>query len=315
MSTTPLDRRTFLARGAAAGGSLLSLTALERLSLRDASAHRRHPRAAGYGPLERKADQRGVEVLALPAAFSYVTFSHSGSTMSDGNLTPLALDGMGAFPGERRGLVRLVRNSEDRNGVGAGSVGGAPASKYDVDAGGGTTTLVYDELRSGLVADFVSLNGTTVNCAGGIGFRGRTWLTAEETLRGPDSAAAGDRFSKPHGYLFEVPAERGPGELEPGEPLRAAGRFSHEAAAVDPRTGVVYETEDPGSGRGAGFYRFIPEDPCELTRGGRLQMLALRGRPQADMREGQQVGRRLEVEWVDIDEPDPEQTGLDDPRA
>ncbi len=73
-----------------------------------------------YGPLARVADQRGVEVLALPAGFSYVTFSHSGSTMADGNPTPLALDGMGAFAGRRRGEVRLVRNSEDRNPPGDG---------------------------------------------------------------------------------------------------------------------------------------------------------------------------------------------------
>jgi uncharacterized protein len=315
MSTTPLNRRTFLTRSAAAGGTLLSLTALERLALRDAAAGRPHRRHESYGPLERVADQRGVEVLALPAGFSYVTFSHSGSTMSDGNPTPLALDGMSAFDGGRRGLVRLVRNSEDRNGPGAGSVGGDPAAKYDPDGGGGTTTLVYDEYSRSLVQDFVSLNGTTVNCAGGIGYRARSWLTGEETLRGPDATATGERFSERHGYLFEVPVGRGPGELERGEPLRAAGRFSHEAAAVDQRTGVVYETEDPGSGRGAGFYRFLPDDPCELTKGGRLQMLAVTDQPQLDMREGQQVGKRLDVSWVDIDEPDPEQVDVNDPRG
>ena len=315
MSTTPLNRRTFLTRSAAAGGTLLSLTALERLALRDAAAGRPHRRHESYGPLERVADQRGVEVLALPAGFSYVTFSHTGSTMSDGNPTPLALDGMSAFDGSRRGLVRLVRNSEDRNGAGAGSVGGDPAAKYDADGGGGTTTLVYDENGRSLVEDFVSLNGTTVNCAGGIGYRARGWLTAEETLRGPDASATGERFSEPHGYLFEVPVGRGPGELERGEPLRAAGRFSHEAAAVDQRTGVVYETEDPGSGRGAGFYRFLPDDPCELTKGGRLQMLAVTNQPQLDMREGQQVGKRLDVSWVDIEEPDPEQVDVNDPRG
>jgi uncharacterized protein len=311
--TTTLDRRAFLTRSAAAGGTLLSLSALERLTLRDAGAHRGRP--TSYGPLERKPDQRGVEVLALPAGFSYVTFSHTGSTMSDGNPTPLALDGMGAFHGGRRGLVRLIRNSEDRNPAGAGSVGGDPSAKYDPDGGGGTTTLVYDERERELVADFVSLNGTTVNCAGGIGYRARSWLTGEETVRGPDASSAGERFSQRHGYLFEVPVDRGPGELEKAEPLRAAGRFSHEAAAVDQRTGIVYETEDPGSGLGAGFYRYVPDDPRELSRGGRLQMLAVRDRPQLDMREGQQVGQRLEVTWVDIDDPDPEQTSVADLRS
>lgn len=311
---TGIDRRGFLTRGAAAaGGGLLSLTALDRLALQDALARHRWG-GEPYGPLRRKRDQRGVEVLALPAGFSYVTFSHSGSTMSDGNPTPLALDGMAAFPGRGRDEVRLVRNSEDRNDAGQGGVGGDPAAKYDPAAGGGTTTLVFDEDRRRLVADWVSLNGTTVNCAGGIGIGGRSWLTGEETVRGPESTAAADRFPKRHGYLFEVPIDRGPDELRRGEPIRAAGRFAHEAAAVDDRRGIVYETEDPGSGVGAGFYRYLPDNPRRLTEGGRLQMLAIRGRPQLDMRENQRRGAGLPVRWVDIDEPDPEQTSVSDPR-
>ena len=123
-----LDRRTFLTRAAVAGGGLVSMGALERLVARDA---RGNPTATGrepYGPLRRVRDQRGVEVLALPAGFSYVTFSHTGSKMSDGNPTPLALDGMGSFAGGRATdtararhgdqFVRLVRNSEDRNPAG-----------------------------------------------------------------------------------------------------------------------------------------------------------------------------------------------------
>ena len=311
---TELDRRTFLTRGAAAaGGGLLSLTALDRLALQDALARHRSG-SEPYGPLRRTPDQRGVEVLALPAGFSYVTFSHTGSTMSDGNPTPLALDGMAAFPGRHRGQVRLIRNSEDRNPPGQGGVGGDPAAKYDPAAGGGTVTLVYDEHRRRLVADWVSLNGTTVNCAGGIGPYGRSWVTGEETVRGPEATAPEERFPQRHGYLFETPLERGPGELERGEPIRAAGRFCHEAAAFDDRRGILYETEDPGSGVGAGFYRYLPDDPRRLTRGGRLQMLAVRGRPQLDMRENQTPGVGLPVEWVDIDEPDPEQTSVSDPR-
>ncbi|MGH2743673.1 MAG: alkaline phosphatase PhoX, partial [Thermoleophilaceae bacterium] len=210
--------------------------------------------------------------------------------------------------------VQLIRNHEDRNLAGQGSVGGDPAAKYDPQAGGGTTTLIYDERRRELVRDYISLNGTTVNCAGGIGFGAKSWITGEETVRGPESTSEADRFPERHGYIFEVPVSRGPDELKKGVAIRAAGRFAHEAVAVDQRSGIVYETEDPGSGvSGAGFYRYVPVDPRRLTRGGSLSMLAIRHRPQVDLRKGQRVGARLPVHWVDIDDPDPSYSSLSDP--
>ena len=127
--------------------------------------------------------------------------------------------------------------------------------------------------------------------------------------------AVNQRFAKRHGYLYETPVGRGPGELEPAVPIVAAGRFSHEAVAVDQRTGVVYETEDPGSGLGAGFYRFIPENPADLAAGGVLEMLAIAGQPQVDLRKGRTRGEALPVQWVRIDEPDPTLRNVRDSRS
>jgi secreted PhoX family phosphatase len=81
------------------------------------------------------------------------------------------------------------------------------------------------------------------------------------------------------------------------------GRFAHEAVAVDPLTGIVYETEDlsPNSG----LYRFIPNVGGQLVKGGRLQMLGIKDRPTYDARTNQTVGAELECVWVNIANPNP----------
>jgi secreted PhoX family phosphatase len=80
------------------------------------------------------------------------------------------------------------------------------------------------------------------------------------------------------------------------------GRFVHEAVAVDSQTGIVYLTEDLPA---AGFYRFIPEQPGKLVAGGRLQMLAIKDRPNFDTRTKQKAGSAMPATWVDIHDPDP----------
>jgi len=191
---------------------------------------------------------------------------------------------MAAFRGPSRNLVRLVRNHEQS--------GPTPFAlpAYDALASGGTTNLVYDTAARELVESYASLSGTIRNCAGGPTPWG-SWLTCEEEFSARE---------KPHGYIFEVPA--GATSAVNPKPLTAMGRFVHEALAVDPATGIVYETEDRGS---SGFYRFIPKDRRKLAVGGRLQMLAVKDRHQYDARTGQKVGRSLRTAWVDIDDPDP----------
>ncbi|WP_262403476.1 PhoX family protein [Actinomadura sp. CNU-125] len=258
----------------------------------------------GYGPLCRaRAASTGEELLALPAGFTYTVFGLTGTTMSDGQATPIAHDGMAAFPSPRRGAVRLIRNHEVRTGPGSptGRVHVPGSDRYDEQGVAGTTTLDVDPRTGRVLEHFVSLNGTTTNCAGGVMYGGRGWLSCEETTAGPRQG-----WQRKHGYVFEVPLHGpGPGRPAASRPITAMGRFSHEAVAVDPRTGYVYETEDD-SGKPNGFYRYRPRNPRDLAGGGVLEMLKITGRPGYDTREGQRMGARLPVEWVRIDDPDPD---------
>jgi len=104
------------------------------------------------------------------------------------------------------------------------------------------------------------------------------------------------RLTRNHGYVFEVPIDG----AASAEPLTAMGRFVHEAVAVDPETGIVYETEDQ---RRCGLYRFTPSTRGRLQDGGVLEMLAIVGRPRFDTRTGQESGIRYPIRWVPIADP------------
>jgi hypothetical protein len=305
-----LDRRSFITQGAAAAGAAAAGTTLFQTLNNAAGASppaRGHggPKGrkgdGGYGQLARVADQNGDEILALPEGFEYVTFSKIGETMSDGTPVPVAHDGMAAFKGHGNTTL-LIRNHEVRTGPGTveGSAQASADRKYDPLGVGGNVTLLFDTRRGRLERHFVSFAGSIVNCAGGIAYRDVGWITAEETVAGPNQG-----WGQKHGYNFLVrTSARGP---EKSPPLSAMGRFAHEACATDPRTGIVYQTEDDGND--SGFYRFRPRDPHDLTRGGRLEMLAVRGEPARQMITGQEVGRALRVDWVRIDDPDPDLEG------
>jgi secreted PhoX family phosphatase len=230
--------------------------------------------------------------LLLPADFKYLSFGWTGDMMSDGIATPSAHDGMAAFDAGH-GRVRLVRNHE----VGDGPDAFAPGLAYDEQAGGGTTTLEFDTLRGELVGSWASISGTVRNCAGGP-TPWASWLTCEETTLGVGN---GD-LTKNHGYILEVPVD---GAAVPNA-YKAMGRFSHEAVAVDPATGWVYETEDAGGT--SGFYRFRPTTRGALGNGGTLDMLGVRGTPQFDTRTNQ-TGEWMDVQWHVIDQPDPNLAG------
>jgi uncharacterized protein len=285
-----VGRRSFLARSAMAT-SAVGLGGMFSALVARGPQHPRNGRGPSpdYGPLEPAIDETtGLPLLLLPNAFRYLSFGWTGDPISGGLLTPAAHDGMAAFPAGH-GRVHLVRNHE----VGDGPDAFAPGLAYDPQAGGGTVTLAFDTLRGRVDDAWASISGTVRNCAGGATPWG-SWLTCEETTLG---VGTGD-LTQPHGYILEVPADGTGNPI----PYKEMGRFSHEAVAIDPVTGFVYETED--SGNNSGFYRFRPSRPGVLSEGGILEMLAISGEPQYDTRTGQ-TGDWLEVEWRTIDVPDP----------
>lgn len=286
------DRRRFLGATASAFAALAASGCMTRTG--PAAAPR--PVAGGFGGYGAlRADPAGL--IDLPEGFSYRVLSRLGDAMDDGGTVPDKADGMGCFD-LGNGAIALVRNHEllptdDAGGPiakGFGKRNGAFVS-------GGTTTIVLDAGTLAVQRQFRSLGGTIRNCAGGTTPWG-SWLTCEEAPTGPGQRY-GDGLERNHGWVFEVPASA-PGLVD-AVPLTAMGRFNHEAAAVDPATGIVYMTEDRDDGV---LYRFLPKVPGKLAEGGRLQAMVIEGL--ADTRNwtapAMPVGKPFRVSWVDLDE-------------
>lgn len=290
MTLAVIDRRRFLAATSSAFAALLASGAMLRGSGALAGGG-----AGGlsYGPL--LPDPAGL--LDLPQGFSYRVISRLGDAMDDGGTVPDHADGMGCFalPG---GEIALVRNHELTQRHDAG---GPIARGFGTHNGrfvaGGTTTLVLDPATLAVKRQFRTLGGTIRNCSGGVTPWG-SWLTCEEAPTGPGQKY-GDGLARNHGWVFEVPAQA-TGLVDP-VPLTAMGRFNHEAACVDPVTGMVYLTEDRDDGV---FYRFIPAVPGDLAKGGRLQAMVIEGLPDTRNWQSTAMARRqfYPVRWIDLDE-------------
>jgi secreted PhoX family phosphatase len=306
-----LSRRSLLSRTAASSltvalaGSVQGLFGTSTAHAAPRSMPGR-PGTAGYGPLVPDPAGR----LALPAGFAYTVVAESGVTrLASGERSPSDPDGMASFVRHGGNGSALVLNHEI-SGSEANPVPAIPGFVYDASAKGGTTTIQVDK-DGRTVSQVVSLAGTHNNCAGGR-TPWDTWLTCEE------SEAI---LAKRHGYVFEVDPYDQEANRDP-QPVKALGRFSHESVAVDPETGVIYQTEDASNPNGLLFRWTPPAEALPLTKGtlrtlgdraGTLEALkatTLAGTHVPDLSVATEPGTTYRCTWVDVPERDATTTSV-----
>ena len=272
-----MDRRNFIKNSSKTG---IALMALSLIPLKAAQKYK------SLSSLKKDPDK----LFNLPDFLEYKIVARNGEVMSDGLQTPPRPDGMACFQ-NNDGTITLIKNHEiGSRRLPSSYDSNLPKSiSYDTNfAGvpytGGTTNLVLDPKSLKRIDHYRSLAGTINNCAGGRTSWG-SWISCEET-RMDD-----------HGYAFEVYANKRPNSVRR---LDYMGRFNREAVSIYEPTGIVYQTEDDSSGL---FYRFLPSDPKDLAKPGKLQALKIKS--QIDPRNPKnniKTGSKFEVEWVDIDD-------------
>lgn len=326
MTDISFDRRQFLSTGSVGAFALsLPLSGLMETQARaevGPNGEQTSLAESPYGPVAPTADlNTGLPLLQLPAGFSYRSISWRGDLMSDGQRVSPGHDGMAVVQvtGGRTPEHILIRNHELTNGTRQDVVGNSAAVYNPLATRAGGCSVL--RVRNGVVSDHrQAIAGTAQNCAGGLTLW-NSWLTCEET----NIAATGGAM--PHGYVFDVSTDV---SKTVAQPIKEMGRFAHEAIAMDPFTGYVYLTEDASPV--SGFYRFKPTSSVRaygaLSQGGTLQMAKVVGVDKANLislagsrpSDIERVGQTLEIEWVEIEEPDADrrtivESGTNNPRT
>lgn len=296
-----MKRRAFLGLAAVSGIQFMALASRNGWAVAEPNAEKR----AGFGAL---VDRPG-ELLDVPEGFTYTVLQNAGTPMSDGYKMPPQPDGMATFM-DSDGNYVLLRNHELGNTEFMTRYGflmqkyGSLGPVFSKDHFGGVARLVVGkesllgDLKAGrgnpsraLMDSRMVLLGTSKNCSGGTIEGG--WVTCEES----DEPG--------HGYAFYTkPTDS---ELKAPRVIKSWGRMHREAVVMDPRTGVVYMTEDRSD---ACFFRHVPDNARLPFSTGKVQAMQVVGQstmdpypeaPTQGVIPGKwKPGTRFAVTWVDI---------------
>ncbi len=261
-------------------------------------------------------DPRGI--LALPPQFSYRVMNRAGVTkLESGDPCPSNHDGTAVFGSGRHQYLILNHECD------AGDDFGVPHLKgtvYDPGAtGGGGCTVIRTDGHGRNLGQSVGISGTITNCAGGPTPWGTWWTCEEATARAgetwehEDTGATGV-YQKDHGYVYEV---FGTGKAKP-VPLKALGRYDHEACAISADRRYVFLSEDADEPNGL-FYRWqgprgfrVGHDSVDrlfsssFGKLGAMAILLDDGSVVPDVAHltSAQLGRPFKVKWVEVPDRD-----------
>jgi secreted PhoX family phosphatase len=316
-----INRRQILGGGTAGVG--LAVAGVLPSLAEPAAAHERQPSGGGpssggrpFPPLQD--DPNGI--LALPAGFSYQIVTREGVTdLSSGQgKTPGFHDGTGVVAASGN-KITIVQNHELTPHMVEFGVPHVAGTVYDpgaVNASG--CTVITTDGKGRRTGEWVGISGTIRNCAGGVTPWG-TWLTCEEIFinAGATWSAGGQTgtYQQNHGYVFEVFDNDSAHQLP--KPIKAFGRYEHEALAVEPNRTQVYLSED-ASGPNGLFYRWTAPRGTRLGPGagatladtaGKLEAMQIRlddGSilPDVAYLTSAQLGRPFKVTWTEVPDRD-----------